>query len=226
MTNLKLQINKKTIGEVVISKLKDYIVSNGLRAGDRLPTEQEMADSFGVSRLSVREATKTLNYLGIIDSAPRRGLTVGTFDLNRLNEFLGFHFALNDYPREKLLHTRLIIELGVLGYSSKAIIKDNSVYDKLDNICSEIDKCDNLDSYIYWDIKFHNVLVQVSGIDPLVMFNDLLQVFFKKFRLEISQIRESWNKTCNVHRQILESLHSGDIASAENLLRKHLGCYE
>ena len=158
MINSGLRINKKTIGEVVISKLKDYIVSNSLKAGDRLPTEQELADSFGVSRLSVREATKTLNYLGIIDSAPRRGLSVGTFDLNRLNEFLGFHFALNDYPKEKLLHTRLIIELGILGYSSKAIVADDSVYDKLNNICNEVDKCDNLDSYIYWDIRFHNVL--------------------------------------------------------------------
>ena len=41
MINIKLKIEKKTISEVVISKLKDYIVDNGLRASDRLPMEQE-----------------------------------------------------------------------------------------------------------------------------------------------------------------------------------------
>jgi GntR family transcriptional repressor for pyruvate dehydrogenase complex len=219
-------INKQTLSEIVVSKIKKHIIDNDLKAGDRLPTEQEMAGSFGVSRLSVREATTTLSYLGIIDSAPRRGLTVGKFDLDRLKEFLGFHFALNDYPREKLLYTRVVIEVGILGYSSKAIIADKGVYDKLDEICNEIDKYDSLDSYIHWDIEFHSMLVKVAGIEPLVMFNDLLQTFFRKFRLEISNIGRYRDKGLNVHREILESLRCGNVDQAENLLREHLGCYK
>lgn len=225
MINIESQINKQTLGEAVITRIKDYIIDNGLAAGDRLPTEQEMADSFGVSRLSVREATKTLNYLGIIDSAPRRGLTVGKFDLERLNEILGFHFALNNYPREQLLQTRLVVELGVLGYSSEAIARDDKLYAKLSDICGKIEQSSDIDSYIEWDINFHTVLVQASGIDPLIMFNDLLQMFFKKFRIEIADIRQSWAMGRDFHREILESLRSGDVAKAQELLRSHLGCY-
>ncbi len=45
--------------------------------GDRLPTENQLAETFGISRLSVCEATKTLEFFGIIDSKSGVGLTVG-----------------------------------------------------------------------------------------------------------------------------------------------------
>ena len=79
------QIVRVTTSTLVAEKIKDLIIEQELRPGDRLPTEQELADRFGVSRISVREATKALGFLGIIDSAPRRGLTVGSLDMSRVS---------------------------------------------------------------------------------------------------------------------------------------------
>ena len=58
-------------------KLTAFITSQGLKPGDRLPTEHELAASFGVSRLSLREATKALEFLGIVEAKPGCGLSVG-----------------------------------------------------------------------------------------------------------------------------------------------------
>ena len=48
-------------------RIKQLIIENGLKPGDRLPTELEMADRFGVSRVSVREATKDRNIFYMVD---------------------------------------------------------------------------------------------------------------------------------------------------------------
>jgi len=46
--------------------------------------------------------------LGIIAAAPRRGMVLDQFDFGRVSEYFGFHFALSDYPKEKLLTVYMI----------------------------------------------------------------------------------------------------------------------
>lgn len=213
-------VQRKTLSEVVASKIKSYIIDNSLRSGDRLPTEQEMADRFGVSRISVREATKALSFLGIIRSAPRRGLTVGEVDIQRVSEYLGFHFALNNYPKERLRQARIVIETGALPYAMKAMAKDCTIYDKLIEIVSRMNPEDQK-IYVREDVDFHRTLVEASGIEPLVAFNDLLQVFFKRFE---SNISAPVNRQSGVasHTRIVNALRDGQLEIAEQELRKHL----
>lgn len=59
----------------VSEQIKQFIVEQKLMPGDRLPTETELAETFGISRLSLREATKSLEFLGIIESKTGVGLT-------------------------------------------------------------------------------------------------------------------------------------------------------
>ena len=58
-------------------EIKQYIIEQKLMPGDRMPTETQLAETFGISRLSLREATKSLEFLGIIESKTGVGLTVG-----------------------------------------------------------------------------------------------------------------------------------------------------
>ena len=91
-------IERSKLRDVVLSRLRKYIVDESLRPGDRLPTETELAARFGVSRLSLREATKSLEMLGIVQAKPGRGLTVGHVNMDRVTEYLGFHPALKTSP--------------------------------------------------------------------------------------------------------------------------------
>src|SRR3984957_7538286 len=99
-------IERRNLSEVVADRIRQYIIDNRLKPGDRLPTEQELSDRFGVSRVSTREATKALGFLGIIDAAPRRGLVVGQIDMKRVTSYLSFHLAIADFPRAQLLDAR------------------------------------------------------------------------------------------------------------------------
>ena len=51
-------IERSKLRDVVADRLKTFILDGNLKSGDRLPTEAELATRFGVSRPSLREATK------------------------------------------------------------------------------------------------------------------------------------------------------------------------
>ncbi|MCH2374496.1 MAG: GntR family transcriptional regulator [Planctomycetes bacterium] len=66
-------VKRQNLNEMVMGRIKSFSTEWNLRPGDRLPTEREVTDEFDISRGSILEATKTLSFLGIIHSAPRRG---------------------------------------------------------------------------------------------------------------------------------------------------------
>lgn len=49
------KISRASIGDQVYQQMKDQIVNGEWKAGDRLPSENELAEQFGVSRVTVRE---------------------------------------------------------------------------------------------------------------------------------------------------------------------------
>lgn len=217
-------IRHSKLNEVVASRIKDYIIEHSLGEGDRLPTEQQMTQMFGVSRVSVREATRALNFLGIIESAPRRGLTIGQVDMKRVTEYLGFHFALNDYPFEQLRKTRIVLEIGALSESVDRIADNPALFQKLMEMNEKIREAKDVDGAIASDLAFHRALIECSDLEPLIAFNSLLEVFFKRISKEEGfKKREVWLKGIESHKQILVELKGRNLPKAKELMRAHIG---
>jgi DNA-binding FadR family transcriptional regulator len=215
---------RTNLSEQVAGWIKQLILDEGLNPGDRLPTEQEMAARFGVSRVSIREATKALSFLGIIRAAPRRGLTIGEIDMARVTEYLGFQFALSGYPRSQLLRSRLVIEAGVMPYIVEALAANPQLGDKLDTWLASGSEAATDEQRVANDIAFHRTLLETSGVGPLLVFDDLLQIFFSRFEAHVSD--ENWQITLDHHIQLVDLLRKGDVGGAQRLIAVHLEGYE
>jgi GntR family transcriptional regulator, transcriptional repressor for pyruvate dehydrogenase complex len=217
-------IRHTKLNEMVASRIKDYIIEHSLGEGDRLPTEQQMTEMFGVSRVSIREATRALSFLGIIHSAPRRGLTIGHVDMDRVTEFLGFHFAMNDYPIKQLVKTRSVIEVGALGEAMERISGNPAVYQNLVAINEKLPNSKDADAFISADLAFHRTLIECSDLEPLIAFNSLLEVFFKRVgkKSQNFQNRDNWVKAMESHKKFLDVLRSRNLQKAQDMLRQHI----
>jgi GntR family transcriptional regulator, transcriptional repressor for pyruvate dehydrogenase complex len=98
----------------IVKQLRIMIESDNLRSGDRIPSERELSERLHVGRSSVREALRSLELLGLIET--KRG--EGTF----LRDFRGHHlvdilstFILQDKQAKKDVHeTKFLIELDCL----------------------------------------------------------------------------------------------------------------
>jgi len=199
-TSVTLERQRRS--DMVAHRIRELIVDNSLLPGDRLPTEHELAGRFGVSRLAVREATKALEFLGLLEASPRRGLTVGALDLQRVTPFLQFHPTLRETTPDSLIDTRIVLETGGLPWVATRMREDASI------------------------IRFHRQLLQASGLAPLVAFHDLLDIFFQRFRPrlpdELHRDGDDWQRGVESHLEIVDALRAGDVLSACNQLRSHI----
>ena len=213
-------LERRNLSEQVAERIKEYILEHGLQSGDRLPTEHELAELFGVSRVSIREATKALAFIGILDSAPRRGLSVGSVNMKRVSEFLGFHLAINDYPHEQLIESRVVIEAGGLPHAAERMAADTAIYERLCDLNSQLRGAQEIGDFIELDIAFHRELLDASGLKPLVAFNGLLDLFFRRFRESVKEAE--WEEGIDSHQRLIDFLRDGKVERAGAELTEHI----
>ncbi len=213
-------VARPKIRDVVAARLKSYIASEGLKPGDRLPTENQLAARFGVNRLSLREATKALEFLGVVESKPGRGLTVGRLNLDRVTEYLQFHPALQDVPPLELIDTRVVVESGVLPHVMRRMRQDPGIYQSLNEINHGLRRARALKRWVELDIAFHRLLVESSGLSPLLTFSDLLAAFFQRFRESVK--KAEWKDGMESHQRIIDALRAGRVGEARDELQRHI----
>ena len=214
----RAKLRRKRLSEELTAQLRKHIIEKGLKPGDPLLTEQEMMEEFGVSRSVVREATKALDFLGIISAVPSRGMVLDDFDFKCVSEYFGFHFALSDYPKRHLLKARLVIETGSLFYVMEEMKKNPALYSSLKELAEQGPVTDDSsrEEWIEHDIAFHRALVDASGIAPLASFCDLLQAFFHKFRGDLQGLPGGKP----AHIEIVECLRTGTIGQGHRFAER------
>jgi GntR family transcriptional regulator, transcriptional repressor for pyruvate dehydrogenase complex len=213
-------VQRRKTSDILVDQIKQYIQGQELEPGDPLPTEHALAERFGVSRISVREATKTLGFLGILQAKPGRGLTVGRMDVGRLKESLSFYPALHVVPSAELIDSRLIIETGVMPYVARRMARDPEVYQRLNRINDELRQTRAPSRVVEQDAAFHQLLIESSGLMPLAAFNDLLQVFFQRFREAVK--KGQWQAAVKDHQRVINALRDGNPTAAAKVLRRHI----
>ncbi|RIK76163.1 MAG: hypothetical protein DCC68_19930 [Planctomycetota bacterium] len=215
---------RRKIRDEVADRIKELIAAERLMPGDRLPTESELAERFGFNRLSVREATKALEFLGIVESKTGVGLTVGQIDLARVTDHFGFHPALVAASPRQLIESRIVLETGVLPHVADRMAADDGVYDSLQAIVDGFRTARDLQTWIDLDIRFHRALLESSGLAPLVAFGDLLQVFFQRFRDSVK--RAEWKQGIESHQRIIDLLQKQKVRAATAELRTHIESHQ
>lgn len=78
----KLRIKKVTAADLVADRLKELVLTQEWRVGEKLPSEAALADMFDVNRLTVRVALQRLNALGILETRDGEGTFVKPFDFS------------------------------------------------------------------------------------------------------------------------------------------------
>ena len=144
--------NKKNY-EYIVEQIKDMIIDGKLKVGERLPTEKELSENFGVSRTSVREALKALEVIGICES--RQG--GGNFIVNKVQERttnnLSLLYTLNNGKIDDLIQLRRCIE----SESIRNIIEEGNeeVIRELGEIIEHYNASTTSQERTDWDRQFH-----------------------------------------------------------------------
>ena len=107
------KIKKTTVVEQVMEQIKTLIATGAYKPGDKIPTELELSESFGVGRSSIREAIKIFNYMGVLRSQAAKG----TFVEERSNissESLTWSLLLGEDELNEMIDLRCSIEIWAM----------------------------------------------------------------------------------------------------------------
>ena len=107
------------IQKSIISKIRDLINFKNLESGDRLPSERMLSDKFGVSRASIREAIRELEYYSVLNSVPQSGTFVANIGTIAMNGIVDNMLRLVDPDFKSLVETRILLELNTVNLAAK-----------------------------------------------------------------------------------------------------------
>src|SRR3954469_14500210 len=125
------------ISEVIVEQMRILIREGKLVPGDRLPSERNLCERFGVSRVTVREALRVLEASGLV--AVRVGARGGAFVTSpsqaRLGEGLADLLQLSPLTAAEVTEARMVFELGIVPLVVERATEDDLV--ALERLCAE-----------------------------------------------------------------------------------------
>ncbi len=114
----------------------------------------------------------------------------------------------------------MIIETGVLPQVFRRLAADPAIQIRLQALVDQFGSARDLQDCIAVDIQFHRALIEASGLQPLVAFNDLLVVFFQRFREAIGKV--DVRVGIEHHQRLVDQLAAGQVAAATDELERHI----
>ncbi|WP_064710158.1 FadR/GntR family transcriptional regulator [Rhizobium bangladeshense] len=211
------------LSTLVASSISREIAQGRLRPGDQLPTEQQLAQTFGVSRNVVREAIARLRSEGRIWSQQGRGAfvadqpnaTVLTIDYEALQQANAF---------QSLFELRGILEVEAAALAAKRRTRDDLTAMK-DALVTMRDAPYGSVMWLKTDLEFHKTVAAATGNVYMVQFLMFVSERVRESILASGNQQRSEDLaavTLGEHQRILDAIEAGDGDEARDAMRAHL----
>jgi GntR family transcriptional regulator, transcriptional repressor for pyruvate dehydrogenase complex len=203
--------------EQVMQQIEERILDGRLKAGDRLPSERDLAASLGVSRPSLREALRVLEALGIVDIRPGGGpeggaVLVGTPGPGFVN-LLKLQLALGHFHANDVLEGRIALEQW--SCSEAAYRSDEA--DHIELSAREFNRL---------DAAFHVRIAESTGNALIAHLMGSLRTAINRQMIDAYAALDDWRETAKTvrheHRDILDAIEKKDAALAAQRVRDHI----
>lgn len=212
MMNEQFQPVKRTaLADTVAGNLKQLIKSGKFKSGDKLPTEPELMQQFGVGRSTIREAVRILSNCGLLNV--KQGL--GTY-IN-LNEGLDepLHQRLKRANKSDLREVRQLLEVkaagkAALNRSQKDIARMTSLLKKRKTAAEK----QQTQACIDFDIEFHIAVAEASGNEILADLYRTISVQIKKMFVVLLGDTSRFIEKQQLHEDLLQSIINKDQKKA------------
>lgn len=214
----------------VAEAIKDWIVQAHFGAGDRLPSEPELIERFGMSKGTIREAMRILEAQGLVKSrtGPGGGTFVHEVSKERARALLGNYFYFKDLTIRDIYQLRRVLEPELAAALAGRL--SESVLGQLEAIIGEYDAPsqdaeEEREQHVA-SLRFHALLAEQADnallgflIDFMVNMLSDLTVYRKLYE---PPNLELWRRGRAFQLDLVEALRSGDSDMARRVMRDHM----
>lgn len=208
--------------EQIVAQIEERILSGDLRDGDRLPTERELAEQFGVSRTAVREAINALVQRGLVEAHPGRGTFVRYGTSEAVRHSLGLMMRMGRAAGlANLVEIREILEPEIAARAAMRATEEQIaiIREAVENMEAALD---DADAFIEADDRFHLALAE-STQNPLILtLLDPIVELLHEQRKRISLVEGGLKRGQYHHKRILKAIVRRDPEAARKAMHAHL----
>lgn len=204
----------------VIEHITNLAKTGEISFGSKIPSERELMATLGFSRNSIREALRTMENMGIIES--RQGQ--GNLLVNHIGESLSGVFSMLLFMEQtnyiEISQLRRFIEIGAYLLAVKDAKEEDMEY--LSEILEEMEIVQG-EERAKLDKRFHDRIVKMSNNHLLEILNDALSGIFGIFIREMLKYMavEDQEGLIHLHRNVYESLKKKDVSAGIECIREH-----
>lgn len=219
-------IKQKRISQEVAQQLKDAILLGQFKEGNRLPSERELSQQFQVSRITIREALRSLENSGFITI--RQGAAGGAFvtDLTykHLSKSLLDLFLSEKISICELSRLRLLVEPEIARLAATRITKE---YKKKLLNALEAEELPQTPVYKEREVNkmIHDIIGEMCGNRLFEAINGSLLNLTLMFIHKVEQDQPPM-LPIRMHRPVVEAVLSGDPGKAASVMKKHIMEFE
>ena len=216
----------KPLSEQVCDLIENEIVNGNFSVGDKLPTENELAEMYKVSRTVIREATKILKEKGRLESFVGKG----TFVIDKTERGIGSSLSaiVRMNPENSfgyLIEIREILEPEMAALAAvKATDQQIAMMEKaIQQMDQYMDDDAPKEVFLDADSAFHSLLAEATG-NPLIstLIKPLGELMRDQQQFMAFKVVGGPKKSQKYHKQIFEAIKNHDADTARAQMRDHI----
>lgn len=211
--------------EDIAAQIKKAILSERLSSGDRLPPERELAEQFQVGRVTIREAFRTLETMGLIEV--KKGSGGGAF-VAATNPDVMASMIMDRLQLEGTTHDQMIeARIGIECANMRAVIA-HAADEDLDRLKEDIEMTREVlppeygDEIVVRMINFHILLAEASHNIPYKMFIRSMMQWASRMLKDWVPSEEEQRYSNASHEEIYNAIKERDENLTQRLIKEHI----
>ncbi len=206
--------------EHVVTGIRELIRREGLKQGDRLPGERQLAERFGVSRGTVREAMQFLAAIGLVATRHGDGSVIRTASSSTLRDTWRDWVAKHQGRVLELIEARMGSEMLAAELAARRAGPEH--LERMAEALRAMKAARDATAFVQCDLAFHSALLQAAGNRTLREIAEALGAELVPERAALADLAGRVTRSHAEHLAIYAAIRAGDAARAREAVRAHL----
>ncbi len=215
-------VRANSVANQIVIQVREALFDGKLQPGDLLGSEKDLSAQFSVSRISVRDALRTLETMGIVEIrvGAGGGARIATGNLDYFSDALAVQFKLAGITEHEIIDLQVAIESAAVSLAAKRRSEDD--LERLADLLQEAEAyLDDPANFTLSGQQFHFAIVEASGNRALIaQFKTIRHVIWSKNSRRAK--RGIAEHALKVHQKLFEMIKDQDHESAKKLMDAHL----
>ena len=217
-------VSSNRMSEAIVEQIRGLIRSEKLRPGDRLPSERDLGERMGVSRVTIREAMRVLEASGLIEIrvGARGGAVVTSPSSTKIGTGLADLISLSPLTAAEVTEARQVFEVGIIPIVVERATEED--IKELREMVSQHQAALRHGEYgMPMSAAFH---VRVAACTHNAAIEMLVHSFHGPLLMSLREAQVAaplmGHRGTNEHRDFVEAVANRDVERAEEIMRTHL----